>query len=98
MFSYLSLSISTNLGVHLSGNFSLSSARSNILQSENDFLLADCDDARWNKYIMYDVLPSLHIELLKRIVELEKARHEKDNTNFIPHTLNNLWPIAKNLT
>ncbi|CAI2176056.1 17890_t:CDS:2 [Funneliformis geosporum] len=38
MFSYLPLSVGTNLGVHLNGNFSLSSARSNIL---HDFLEAD---------------------------------------------------------
>ncbi|CAI2171818.1 12382_t:CDS:2, partial [Funneliformis geosporum] len=36
IFSYLPLSISTNLGVHLNGNFSLSSSRSNVLQFEND--------------------------------------------------------------
>ncbi|CAI2178087.1 8569_t:CDS:2, partial [Funneliformis geosporum] len=41
IFSYLPLSISTNLGVHLNGNFSLSSSRSNVLQFENDVDLAE---------------------------------------------------------
>ncbi|GBC02577.1 hypothetical protein RclHR1_00470007 [Rhizophagus clarus] len=98
IYSYLSLSISTNLGVHLNGNFSLTSARSNILQSENDFLQADCDDAKWNRYILYDVLPLLHNKLLDEIVNLEEIRYNNNRTNFIPHTLNNLWPITKNLT
>ncbi|UZO07228.1 uncharacterized protein OCT59_027521 [Rhizophagus irregularis] len=98
IYSYLPLSISTNLGVHLNGNFSLSSARSNILQSENDFLQADCDDAKWNRYILYDVLPILHNKLLDEIVNLEDIRYNNNRTDFIPHTLNNLWPITKNLT
>src|SRR5436305_15173711 len=57
IYSYLSLSISTNLGVHLNGDFSLSSARRGILQSETDLLQTDCDDAkRWNIYILNEVL------------------------------------------
>ncbi|CAB5179889.1 unnamed protein product [Rhizophagus irregularis] len=83
IFSYLSLSMISNLGVHLNGNFSLSSSR---LQSENDFLKSDCDDAKWNRYILLEVLPDLHIKLFEYIVELEEARHLKESTNFIPHT------------
>jgi hypothetical protein len=89
----LSLSISTNLGVHLNGNFSLLSGRNNISRFENDFLQADSDDAKWNRYIL-----SLHNKLLDEIVKLEEIRHNNNRTNFIPHTLNNLWPITKNLT
>ncbi|RIA96668.1 hypothetical protein C1645_707710, partial [Glomus cerebriforme] len=98
IYNYLSLSMASNLSVHLNGNFSLSSARSNILQSETNFLTSNDEDAKWNQYILYDVLPDLHIRLLEEIVKLEIIRHEKDKTNFSPHTLNNLWPITKNLT
>ncbi|CAB5344104.1 unnamed protein product [Rhizophagus irregularis] len=94
IFSYLSLSMISNLGVHLNGNFSLSSSR---LQSENDFLKSDCDDAKWNRYILLEVLPDLHIKLFEYIVELEEARHLKESTNFIPHTTKNFWPIDKYL-
>ena len=82
--------MASNLGVHLNGNFSLSSARSSILQSD-DFLQADCVDAKWNRYILYDVLPELHVKLLCWIVD------EKGETNFSDIT-NNLWPIKNNLT
>ncbi|RIA90189.1 hypothetical protein C1645_823690 [Glomus cerebriforme] len=93
IYSYLSLSIISNLGVHLNGDFSLSSARSDILQSENGFLQGDCDDEKWNGYIVNDVLSDLHVKLLEYIVELEKARYKNDKSNFISHTMNNLWPI-----
>ncbi|CAB5189595.1 unnamed protein product [Rhizophagus irregularis] len=98
IYSFLSLSINTNLGVHLNGNFSLPSARSAILQSENDFLKADSDDAKWNKYILYDVLSDLHIKLLEHIVELDKIRHKKEGIKFIPHTTNRFWPIKNDST
>ncbi|CAG8636620.1 9275_t:CDS:2, partial [Funneliformis caledonium] len=95
MFSCYSLSISTKLGVHLNGNFSLFSERSNILNSESIFPRVD---AKWNRYILYDVLPDLHVKLLDNIVKLEEIRHNRDSINFIPHTLNNLWPIINNST
>ena len=87
----------SNLGVHLNGNFSLSSARSSVLQSD-DFLQADCVDAKWNRYILHEVLPNLHIKLLEVIVKLEETRYKKNNSNFVPHITNNLWPIKGNLT
>src|SRR3954453_7518588 len=90
IYNYLSLSVTTNLSVHLNGNFSLSSARSNILQSDTDIFQSGDEDYKWNQYILYDVLPDLHIKLLEEIVRLEKIRYEKDNEDFIPHTLNNL--------
>ncbi|EXX51199.1 hypothetical protein RirG_263920 [Rhizophagus irregularis DAOM 197198w] len=98
MFSYLSLSMISNLTVHLNCNFSLSTARSSILQSDSDFLQADCVDAKWNRYILYEVLPELHINLLEKIVKLEEARYKKNKSNFVPHLTNNFWPIGKNLT
>ncbi|GES91903.1 histidine kinase-like ATPase [Rhizophagus clarus] len=95
-YSYLPLSINTNLGVHLNGNFSLPSGRNGIPQSEKDFLQADCDDAKWNKYVLHNVLPDLHVKLLDYIIELEKEKHEQE-TDYVPHSIYNLWPI-KNLT
>ncbi|PKB94135.1 hypothetical protein RhiirA5_404885, partial [Rhizophagus irregularis] len=95
IFSYLSLSMDSKLGVHLNGNFSLSSSR---LQTENDFLKSDCDNAKWNTYILHEVLPDLHIKLLEYIVKLEEARHLEEGTNFTPHTAKNFWPINKYLT
>ncbi|CAB4393354.1 unnamed protein product [Rhizophagus irregularis] len=90
IFSYLSLSMDSKLGVHLNGNFSLSSSR---LQTENDFLKSDCDNAKWNTYILHEVLPDLHIKLLEYIVKLEEARHLEEGTNFTPHTAKYFWPI-----
>jgi hypothetical protein len=81
------------LGVHLNGDFSLSSARSGVLQSGNEFLQADCDNTKWNKYIMHDILSDLHVKLIEYIVGLEEARHKKNNTNFVSHTMNNFWPV-----
>ncbi|CAG8697672.1 13615_t:CDS:10 [Rhizophagus irregularis] len=92
IFSYLSLSMDSKLGVHLNGNFSLSSSR---LQIENDFLKSDCDNAKWNTYILHEVLPDLHIKLLEYIVKLEEARHLEEGTNFTPHTAKYFWPINK---
>src|SRR4051794_18798045 len=88
------MSIATNLGVHLNGNFSLSSARSNISQSENDFLQADCNDTRWNRFILYDVLPELHAKLLDHIALLKETKWRENRTEVIPH---HLWPIKDNL-
>ncbi|GES91901.1 hypothetical protein GLOIN_2v552263 [Rhizophagus clarus] len=93
VYSYLSLSIISNLGVHLNGDFSISSARSGVLQSDNKFLQADCDDTKWNKYIMHDVLSDLHVKLIEYIVGLEETRYKKNKSGFISHTMNNFWPI-----
>ncbi|CAG8702047.1 15846_t:CDS:2, partial [Funneliformis caledonium] len=93
MFSYLPLSVGTNLGVHLSGNFSLSSARSNIL---HDFLEAETDDARWNRYILCEILPELHAKLIDQVViQLIEAKLNREQTNVMPH---HLWPIKKDTT
>ncbi|GBB90419.1 hypothetical protein RclHR1_17380001 [Rhizophagus clarus] len=95
IFSYLSLSISTNLGVHLNGNFSSSSARSGILQSKSDSLQEGCDDnEKRNLYILYNVLPDLHIKLLNYIMN----KHENQDANFLPYIMNNLWPDTKYVT
>jgi hypothetical protein len=88
IYSYLSLSICSDLGVHLNGNFSLSSARS-VTQSENDFLQSECDDTKWNKYILHNVLPDLHVKLLDHIVNM----HENEEKNFVTYIAKNLWPM-----
>ncbi|CAG8453449.1 13573_t:CDS:10 [Rhizophagus irregularis] len=90
IYSHLSLSISSNLGVHLNGNFSL--------PSKGHFLQANCDDAKWNRYILYDVLPDLHIKLLEHIVVLEETRYKKEGTDFVPHTADKIWPIPVKLS
>ncbi|GBC07902.1 hypothetical protein RclHR1_07770002 [Rhizophagus clarus] len=93
IYSHLSLPISTNLGVHLNGDFSI-----NMKSAENIFLKVErdsqdnCDDVKWDQYILYDVLPDLHVKLLDYIVELEENRH-KQETNFLPPFTDNLWPI-----
>ena len=74
----------------MNGNFSFSTS---IPQSENDLLQANCDDTKWNRYILYEVLPDLHTKLLEFVVKLEEARHANERTNFLPHTANNFWPI-----
>lgn len=92
--------ISTNLGVHLNGDFTLSSAKSGILQPENNFLEVDCDsqdDINWDINILYDILPELHVKLLDYIVELEENR-QKQETSYFPLSINSLWPIKNDLT
>jgi hypothetical protein len=94
----LSLPISTNLNVHLYGDFSLSNAKNGILQPKNnspqvDF---DSDDIKWDRYILHEVLPDLHVKLLDYIVELEENRR-KQGTIYSPLSINNLWP-ANDLT
>jgi hypothetical protein len=91
----LSLSTSTNLGVHLNGNFSSSSARSGILQSKSDLLQEECDkNEKRNLYILNNVLPDLHVKLLDHVA----SEHENQETNFLPYIMNNLWPNTKNVT
>ena len=91
IYSFLSLSIVSNLRVHLNGNFSLPRG---ILLSGNDFLQTnDGYDAKWNRYILHEVLPDLHIKLLEYIVVLEEARHKIEGTNFIPQTVSKFWPL-----
>ena len=63
----------------MNGNFSFLTS---IPQSENDLLQANCDDAKWNRYILYEVLPDLHTKLLEYVVKVEEARHAKERTNF----------------
>ncbi|CAG8565122.1 11422_t:CDS:10 [Rhizophagus irregularis] len=95
VFSYLSLSISTNLGVHLNGNFSLTSARRGIFQSKSDLPRKDSDkNVKQNLYILYDVLPDLHVKLLDYVVK----KHENKEANFLPYIMNNLWPNTKDVT
>ncbi len=74
----------------MNGNFSLSS-----LRSENHFLHSDCNDAKWNRYIFYDILPDLHVKLLEYVMTFEEYRENSDKINFIPH---DFWPIEKNFT
>ncbi|RIA90176.1 hypothetical protein C1645_164705 [Glomus cerebriforme] len=88
IYSYLSLPINSNLGVHLNGNFSFpdSVQLSRLFQGNSD-------DTEWNRYILYEVLTDLHVKLLEYIVKLEEARHQKERSDFVPHTANNFWPI-----
>ncbi|CAG8727340.1 16147_t:CDS:2, partial [Funneliformis caledonium] len=95
IYSYLPLSMRTNLGVHLNGNFSLSRARNNIIQLGNDFLKADSIHAKWNQYILYDVLQNLHVKLLEHVLKYEEDRFKKDKINFIPR---DFLPNGKNLS
>jgi hypothetical protein len=83
------------LGVHLNGNFSLTSARRGIFQSKSDLPRKDSDkNVKQNLYILYDVLPDLHVKLLDYVVK----KHENKEANFRPYIMNNLWPNTKNVT
>ncbi|RIA92338.1 hypothetical protein C1645_765344 [Glomus cerebriforme] len=75
-----------SFGSNLDRNISLPSSTSPFLQDEY------CDDAEWNRYILFDVLPDLHVKLLEYIVELEEIRYKNESSDFIPHTTNNFWP------
>ncbi|CAG8439326.1 13230_t:CDS:10 [Acaulospora colombiana] len=96
MYSYLSLSISNGLSVMLNGDFFLSSDRSNILHSES---AEHEEEKKWNRYILLEVLPSLHANLLKEIANGDSWRFEslRDNHNrnkkFTPHITTRDWPI-----
>ncbi|CAI2176510.1 389_t:CDS:10 [Funneliformis geosporum] len=108
MFSYLPLSVGTNLGVHLNGNFSLSSARSNIL---HDFLEADSDDASANELydknvpiflsIFEDSDKFLPVELLQDSIHLERLvriglKRQINYNTFIECTQEIILQISNN--
>ncbi|RGB37961.1 hypothetical protein C1646_693362, partial [Rhizophagus diaphanus] len=97
IYSHLSSPISTNLGVHLNGDFTLSIAKSDILQPEKNFPQVDCDDINWDIYLLYEVLPELHVKLLDYIVDLEENRR-KQETSYFPLSINYLWPTKNDLT
>ncbi|CAG8515443.1 10759_t:CDS:2, partial [Cetraspora pellucida] len=107
LYSFLSLPVTTSLNVHLNGTFFISSDRRNLLQSENKSdekskFLGD----KWNKYILFDILPQLHVALLNRIAELDHqyrfskfqqeqaSRHNQYNAI----TTTNLWPVVDGLS
>ncbi|GBB96452.1 hypothetical protein RclHR1_02760005 [Rhizophagus clarus] len=85
IFSYLSLSMTSNLGAHLNGDF---------IMSENDFWNS-YRHGEWNKYILFEVLADLHTKLLEYIMELV-VRNMRGSSTFISHVTNvtnNIWPI-----
>ncbi|CAG8531695.1 10201_t:CDS:10, partial [Scutellospora calospora] len=86
VYSYLSLPISTSLGVHINGTFYLSTDRKNVLQADSDLLTADTKEGEWNRYILLDVLPPLHSKLLEHIANQLKLP-------FNGQTSTRLWPI-----
>ncbi|CAG8501074.1 10025_t:CDS:10 [Diversispora eburnea] len=103
MYSYLSLSMTNNLKVMLNGSFSLSSDRQNILNSD---LMADNNDditGKWNRYILFDILPILHAKLLEQIAIINFAQFKEfmddpnqSEENFIAKMITRDWPIAFN--
>ncbi|CAG8624988.1 705_t:CDS:2, partial [Racocetra fulgida] len=72
-YAYVSCNGSTNLGVHINGNFSLTRDRIVILQPNDNI------NGKWNKYILLEVLPSLHVKLLEKIAEIDYEHFKKSN-------------------
>ncbi|CAG8447665.1 205_t:CDS:10 [Acaulospora colombiana] len=91
MYSYLSLSINNGLSVMLNGDFFLSSNRNKILYSESAEI-----EAKWNRYILLEVLPSLHAKLLNEIAIRDSQRFassHNQNKMFLPYVTTRDWPI-----
>ncbi|KAF0428041.1 Sacsin [Gigaspora margarita] len=105
LYSFLSLPITTSLNVHINGTFYISSDRRNILQSESNSFLNEKSNSlgdNWNKHILFDILPQLHVTLLERIAELDYQRFLKlqpdQELQYDPITTTKLWPIVAGLS
>ncbi|CAG8504108.1 1313_t:CDS:10, partial [Gigaspora margarita] len=81
----------TKLNVHINGNFALSKDRMIILQQNNTY-------GKWNRYILFKVLPTLHVKLLNEISE-KITKHFKNSNiksaNFGSYITKNFWPFGK---
>ncbi|CAG8467140.1 14536_t:CDS:10 [Gigaspora rosea] len=105
LYSFLSLPITTSLNVHINGTFYISSDRRNILQSGSNSILNEKSNSmgdKWNKHILFDILPQLHVALLERIAELDSQRFLKFQldqvSQYDPITTTKLWPIVAGLS
>ncbi|CAG8487444.1 18192_t:CDS:10 [Cetraspora pellucida] len=89
-YAYLPCNYYTNLNVHINGNFVLSKDRM-VLQTNNTH-------GRWNKYILFEVLPPLHVKLLGEIARISYEHFKNSNIkpeNFISCITKNFWPFGK---
>lgn len=83
-YVYVPCECSINLGVHINGEFCWSIDGKDILKSNNNG-----DYEKWNRHILLEVLPSLHIKLLNEIVkkDLERFKNSKARPEkFVPYT------------
>ncbi|CAG8610798.1 16371_t:CDS:10 [Dentiscutata erythropus] len=91
-YAYVSCNGSTNLGVHINGNFSLSRDRMVILQPNDNIC------GKWNKHIFLEVLPSLHVKLLDGIAKIDYEHFKTSNTiaeNFVSCITKKFWPFSQ---
>ncbi|CAG8602677.1 8204_t:CDS:10 [Cetraspora pellucida] len=87
-YAYVSCNGSTNLGVHINGNFSLNEDRTVILQ-QNDNI-----KGKWNKFILLEILPSLHVKLLGKIAEIYYEHFKNSNIENFGIT-KKFWPFSR---
>lgn len=84
----------------LNGSFFLSSDRQNILNA--DITTGEDDAGKWNKYILLDILPRFHADLLENIASdnFEKFNDMQLNKSeikeFITKVIKRDWPIVSN--
>ncbi|CAG8485207.1 6450_t:CDS:10 [Cetraspora pellucida] len=82
----------TKLNVHINGNFFLSKDRM-VLQKNDAY-------GKWNQYILFEVLPPLHVKLLGEIARISYEHFENSNIkpeNFISCITKNFWPFGKDM-
>ncbi|RUS22084.1 hypothetical protein BC937DRAFT_90449 [Endogone sp. FLAS-F59071] len=97
LFSFLPLSISTGLPVHLHGCFDLTSDRRSIVSQtsgSNDALLPV--SVRWNRLLLDTFLPQLHLEFLEKLPTLGRSPH-LNNDAFVEQYFK-FWPLEVNNT
>ncbi|CAG8581539.1 13565_t:CDS:2, partial [Racocetra fulgida] len=74
-----------NLEVYINGDFYWSLDGKDILQSNNNDIYA-----KWNRHILCDVLPPLHVKLLNEIAKKDLKQFKNSKTspeNFSPYTI-----------
>ncbi|CAG8441168.1 12948_t:CDS:2, partial [Dentiscutata heterogama] len=90
-YVYVSSERSVNLGVHINGDFYRSidkKDKKDTSQSKNN----DYIYRKWNRHILLEVLPPLHVKLLNEIAKKDLKRFKNSKTtlgNFFPHITKN---------
>ncbi len=87
LYSFLPLSDTTHLPVHLNGTWSQGSDRGKLLIEKDDLPDLDHHKLDWNRHILLDFLPKVYCKFLEEIVELQIDHNVND------HPISKFWPF-----
>ncbi|CAG8483996.1 4119_t:CDS:10 [Acaulospora morrowiae] len=95
--SPLYFSISTNWNVVLDSRSFIFDSQGCALKSDNSIVDGESEEAKWNRYILLEVLPPLYARLLEEIAIDDFRRFENVHKTvggmfFTPH-ISRYWPI-----